>query len=125
MLAFFDVLSWGYGAYVYLHVTAPSGRELQKFEAESEGRVEFVAAEDGEHTFCFKNAYTETEVSFWINTETDSALSDVAKEGAWTASYLRWFHHDLSVRCLTAYSRWLLSLLRYDYVFGELLRTCQ
>lgn len=81
MLAFFDVLSWGYGAYVYLHVNAPSGREIQKFEAQSEGRVEFVATEDGEHSFCFKNAYTETEVSFWINTETDSALSDVAKEG--------------------------------------------
>jgi len=80
-LAFFDVLSWGYGAYVYLHVTAPSGQEIQKFEAESEGRVEFVASEDGEYSFCFKNAYTETEVSFWINTETDSALSDVAKEG--------------------------------------------
>lgn len=81
VLAFFDVLSWGYGAYVYLHVNAPSGREIQKFEAQSEGRVEFVATEDGEHSFCFKNAYTETEVSFWINTETDSALSDVAKEG--------------------------------------------
>lgn len=80
-MAFFDVLSWGYGAYVYLHVTAPSGREIQKFEAESEGRVEFEASEDGEHSFCFKNAYTETEVSFWVNTETDSVLSDVAKEG--------------------------------------------
>lgn len=75
------MLSWGYGAYVYLHVSSPTGREIQKFEAESEGRVEFVATEDGEHNFCFKNAYTETEVSFWINTETDSALSDVAKEG--------------------------------------------
>lgn len=67
---------------MYLHVNAPSGHELQKFEAESEGRVEFIANEDGEYSFCFKNAYTETEVSFWINTETDSALSDVAKEGA-------------------------------------------
>lgn len=80
VLAFFDVLSWGYGAYVYLYVTAPSGREIQKFEAESEGRVDFIASEDGEHNFCFKNAHTETEVSFWVNTETDSALSDVAKE---------------------------------------------
>ena len=82
MLAFFDVLSWGYGAYVYLHVTSPSGREIKKYEAESEGRVEFIATEDGEHNFCFRNAQTETEVSFWINTESDSALSDVAKEGA-------------------------------------------
>jgi hypothetical protein len=82
VLAFFDVLSWGYGAYVYLYVNAPSGREIQKFEAESEGRVEFTATEDGEHSFCFKNAYTETEVSFWVNTETDVALADVAKEGA-------------------------------------------
>lgn len=81
VLAFFDVLSWGYGAYVYLQVTSPTGREIQKFEAESEGRVEFVASEDGEHNFCFKNAHSETEVSFWVNTETDSALSDVAKEG--------------------------------------------
>lgn len=81
VLAFFDVLSWGYGAYVYLYVNAPSGSEIQKFEAESEGRVEFTAAEDGEHSFCFKNAYTETEVSFWVNTETDVALADVAKEG--------------------------------------------
>lgn len=85
VLAFFDVLSWGYGAYVYLYVNAPSGRELQKFEAESEGRVEFTATEDGEHSFCFKNAYTETEVSFWVNTETDVALADVAKEGRLTA----------------------------------------
>jgi hypothetical protein len=82
VLAFFDVLSWGYGAYVYLDVTAPSGRSIQKFEAESEGRVEFVASEDGEHSFCFKNAYTETEVSFWVNTETDVALADVAKAGS-------------------------------------------
>lgn len=81
VLAFFDVLSWGYGAYVYLYVTSPSGHELQKFEAESEGRVEFMATEDGEHAFCFKNAYSETEVSFWVNTETDVALADVAKEG--------------------------------------------
>jgi emp24/gp25L/p24 family/GOLD len=81
VLAFFDVLSWGYGAYVYLDVNAPTGRNIQKFEAESEGRVEFIAAEDGEHSFCFKNAYTETEVSFWVNTETDVALADVAKEG--------------------------------------------
>lgn len=81
VLAFFDVLSWGYGAYVNLVVNSPTGRELKKFEAESEGRVEFVATEDGEHSFCFSNAYTETEVSFWINTETDSALADVAKEG--------------------------------------------
>ncbi|CAN8068569.1 unnamed protein product [Agarophyton chilense] len=80
VLAFFDVLSWGYGAYVNLHVNAPSGREIQKFDAQSEGRVDFVATEDGEHSFCFKNAYTETEVSFWVNTETDSALSDVARE---------------------------------------------
>lgn len=81
VLAFFDVLSWGYGAYVYLYVKSPSGRDIQKFEAESEGRVEFTASEDGEHSFCFKNAYTETEVSFWVNTETDVALADVAKEG--------------------------------------------
>lgn len=81
VLAFFDVLSWGYGAYVYLQVTSPSGHEIQKFEAESEGRVDFTANEDGEHSFCFKNAQTETEVSFWINTESDSALTDVAKEG--------------------------------------------
>lgn len=81
MLAFFDVLSWGYGAYVYLSVTAPSGHEMKKFEAESEGRVEFTATEDGEHSFCFKNAQTETEVSFWVNTESDSSLSEVAKEG--------------------------------------------
>lgn len=53
---------------------------MQKFEAESEGRVEFIAAEDGEYSFCFSNAYTETELSFWINTESDSALSAVAKE---------------------------------------------
>lgn len=101
MLAFFDVLSWGYGAYVYLHVTAPSGREIQKFEAESEGRVEFIASEDGEHTFCFKNAYSETEVSFWVNTETDSALSDVAKEGALTDTYLWQTVHNLYVEYLT------------------------
>jgi hypothetical protein len=82
VLAFFDVLSWGYGAYVYLYVNSPSNKEIQKFEAESEGRVEFTATEDGEHSFCFKNAYTETEVSFWVNTETDVALADVAKEGA-------------------------------------------
>jgi hypothetical protein len=63
VLAFFDVLSWGYGAYVYLYVNSPSNKEIQKFEAESEGRVEFTATEDGEHSFCFKNAYTETEVS--------------------------------------------------------------
>lgn len=81
VLAFFDVLSWGYGAYVYLYVKAPSGKDIQKFEAESEGRVEFTATEDGEHSFCFKNAYSETEVSFWVNTETDVALADVAKEG--------------------------------------------
>ncbi len=66
---------------MYLHVHGPSGREIRKFEAESEGRIEFVAEEDGEHSFCFKNAYTETDVSFWINTESDSALADVAKEG--------------------------------------------
>lgn len=81
VLAFFDVLSWGYGAYVYLYVKSPTGTEIQKFEAESEGRVEFTASTDGEHSFCFKNAYTETEVSFWVNTETDVALADVAKEG--------------------------------------------
>lgn len=81
MLAFFDVISWGEGAYVYLHVTAPSGHEIQKFEAQTEGRVDFIASEDGEHSFCFKNAYSETEISFWINTETDSVLADVAKEG--------------------------------------------
>jgi hypothetical protein len=81
VLAFFDVLSWGYGAYVYLAVVAPSGKEIQKFQAESEGRVEFDAEEDGEHSFCFKNAYSETEVSFWVNTESDVALADVAKEG--------------------------------------------
>ena len=75
------MLSWGYGAYVYLHVTGPSGQDIEKHEAESEGRVEFIAAEDGEYSFCFKNAYTDTEVSFTINTETDSALADVAKEG--------------------------------------------
>lgn len=80
VLGFFDVLSWGYGAYVYLHVAAPNGREVKKFEAESEGRIEFEAEEDGEYSFCFKNAYTQTEVSFWINTESDSALADVAKE---------------------------------------------
>lgn len=84
VLAFFDVLSWGYGAYVNLYVTGPNGHEIQKFEAESEGRVDFIAGEDGEHSFCFKNAHTETDVSFWINTETDSALSDVAKEGTLT-----------------------------------------
>jgi emp24/gp25L/p24 family/GOLD len=81
VLAFFDVLSWGYGAYVYLTVVSPSGKEIQKFEAESEGRVEFDALEDGEYSFCFKNAYSETEVSFWVNTESDGALADVAKEG--------------------------------------------
>lgn len=81
VLAFFDVLSWGYGAYINLMVKAPSGHEIQKFDAESEGRVEFVASEDGEHSFCFSNAHTDTELSFWVNTETDSALSDVAKEG--------------------------------------------
>lgn len=81
MLAFFDVLSWGYGAYVYLHVHGPMGKEIRKFEAESEGRIEFVAEDDGEYSFCFKKAYTETEVSFWVNTESDSALADVAKEG--------------------------------------------
>ena len=81
MLAFFDVLSWGYGAYINLYVTSPNGQELQKFEAESEGRVEFFAKEDGEYSFCFKDAHVDTEVSFWVNTETDSLLSDVAKEG--------------------------------------------
>lgn len=81
VLAFFDVMSWGYGAYVYLQVVSPSGREIQKFEAESEGRIDFTATEDGEHRFCFRNAQTETEVSFWVNTESDSALTDVAKEG--------------------------------------------
>lgn len=81
VLAFFDVMSWGYGAYVYLLVKSPSGREIQKFEAESEGRVDFMAEEDGEYSFCFKNAYSETEVSFWVNTESDVALADVAKEG--------------------------------------------
>lgn len=81
MLAFFDVVSWGYGAYVTLEVTSPSGKQLQSFVSESEGRVDFVAAEDGEYNFCFKNAYSETELSFWINTETDIGLSDVAKEG--------------------------------------------
>ncbi|KAK1857580.1 hypothetical protein I4F81_000196 [Pyropia yezoensis] len=80
VLAFFDVVSWGYGAYVTLEVTAPSGKQLQSFVSESEGRVDFVAAEDGEYNFCFKNAYSETELSFWINTETDIGLSDVAKE---------------------------------------------
>lgn len=74
------MLTFGHSAYVYLSVSSPSGRELQKFEAESEGRVEFTAKEDGEHSFCFKNAYAETEVSFWTNTESDSALADVAKE---------------------------------------------
>lgn len=81
VLAFFDVMSWGYGAYVYLQVVSPSGHELQKFDAESEGRIDFTATEDGEHSFCFRNAQTETEVSFWVNTESDSALTDVAKEG--------------------------------------------
>jgi len=81
VLAFFDVVSWGYGAYVTLEVTAPSGKQLQSFVSESEGRVDFTAAEDGEFNFCFKNAYSETEVSFWINTETDVGLADVAKEG--------------------------------------------
>lgn len=86
VLAFFDVVSWGYGAYVTLEVTAPSGKQLQSFVSESEGRVDFVAAEDGEYNFCFKNAYSETELSFWINTETDIGLSDVAKEGTLTRS---------------------------------------
>lgn len=81
VLAFFDVVSWGYGAYVTLEVTAPSGKQLQSFVSESEGRVDFIAAEDGEYNFCFKNAYSETELSFWINTETDVGLADVAKEG--------------------------------------------
>lgn len=81
VLAFFDVLSWGYGAYVYLLVKSPSGREIQKFEAESEGRVEFNAEEDGEYSFCFKNSYSETEVSFWVNTDSDVGLADIAKEG--------------------------------------------
>lgn len=81
VLAFFDVISWGYGTTIGLRATAPSGREIEKFESESEGRVEFVATEDGEHTFCFSNAQSETEVSFWVNTESDSALSDVAKQG--------------------------------------------
>jgi len=81
VLAFFDVVSWGYGAYVTLEVTAPSGKQLQSFVSESEGRVDFTATEDGEFNFCFKNAYSETEVSFWINTETDVGLADVAKEG--------------------------------------------
>lgn len=125
MLAFFDVLSWGYGAYVYLHVTAPSGRELQKFEAESEGRVDFIAAEDGEHTFCFKNAYTETEVSFWINTETDSALSDVAKEGMLASDRLWQLDYGFCVRSLTAYScSFSISSILRLHTWG-LLRTCQ
>lgn len=81
VLAFFDVLSWGYGAYIYMTVTSPGGHELKKFDAESEGRIDFIATEDGEHSFCFQNAQTETEISFWVNTESDSALTDVAKEG--------------------------------------------
>ena len=80
VLSFFDVLTFGHTAYVYLTVTSPTGRLIQKFEAESEGRIEFTAQEEGEYTFCFKNAYAETEISFWTNTETDSALADVAKE---------------------------------------------
>lgn len=80
VLAFFDVLSWGYGAYIYMTVTSPGGHELKKFDAESEGRIDFIATEDGEHSFCFQNAQTETEISFWVNTESDSALTDVAKE---------------------------------------------
>lgn len=89
VLAFFDVVSWGYGAYVTLEVTAPSGKQLQSFVSESEGRVDFVAAEDGEYNFCFKNAYSETELSFWINTETDIGLADVAKEGTLVRSLWR------------------------------------
>lgn len=69
-----------------LEVTAPSGKLLQSFVSESEGRVDFVAAEDGEYNFCFKNAYSETELSFWINTETDIGLADVAKEGTLACS---------------------------------------
>lgn len=101
VLAFFDVLSWGYGAYVYLYVTSPTGKELQKFEAASEGRIEFIATEDGEHAFCFKNAYTETEVSFWVNTETDVALADVAKEGPF-------FRNQVNSTCLLF---WSISIL--------------
>lgn len=86
VLAFFDVVSWGYGAYVTLEVTSPSGKQLQSFVSESEGRVDFVAEEDGEYNFCFKNAYSETELSFWINTETDIGLADVAKEGTLACS---------------------------------------
>lgn len=90
MLAFFDVVSWGYGAYVTLEVTSPSGKQLQSFVSESEGRVDFAAEEDGEYNFCFKNAYSETELSFWINTETDIGLADVAKEGMLGGALLGW-----------------------------------
>ena len=68
---FFDVLSCGYTAYVYLHVNGPSGQEIEKFTAEK----------DGEYSFCLQSAYTETEMSFWVSTESGSALTKVAKEG--------------------------------------------
>ncbi|KAA8497870.1 Transmembrane emp24 domain-containing protein p24beta3 [Porphyridium purpureum] len=80
VLAFFDVVSWGYGAYVYLEVKSPRGMIIKKFEAESEGRIDFVAEEDGEYTFCFSNSYAATEVSFWVNIENDFGLSQVIKE---------------------------------------------
>jgi len=80
VLAFFDVVSWGYGAYVYLKVKSPSNKVLRTFDAESEGRVEFTAEEDGEYSFCFHNPYTAVEVSFWVNIENDFGLSDVIKQ---------------------------------------------
>mmetsp|Transcript_6499 Transcript_6499/g.13008 ORF Transcript_6499/g.13008 Transcript_6499/m.13008 type:complete len:199 (-) Transcript_6499:124-720(-) len=80
VLAFFDVLSWGYGAYAYLVVTSPTGRELKRFDAQSEGKVDFYAEDDGEYNFCFKNHQSETEISFSVNLETDYGLSEVAKE---------------------------------------------
>lgn len=81
VLGYFDVLAWGYGAYLDLHVQGPNGQLVAKYEEKSEARVEFTAQEDGEHSLCFKNAIKDTEVSFRINTESDSLLADVAKEG--------------------------------------------
>mmetsp|Transcript_2747 Transcript_2747/g.3978 ORF Transcript_2747/g.3978 Transcript_2747/m.3978 type:complete len:205 (-) Transcript_2747:212-826(-) len=80
ILAFFEVLSWGYGSFVYLQVDSPSGKVMYKQKARSEGRVDFTAPEDGEYSFCFSGAEnSRTDVKFGVNTETDIGLHDVVR----------------------------------------------
>ncbi|KAJ8905321.1 hypothetical protein NDN08_001828 [Rhodosorus marinus] len=80
VLAFFEVLSWGYGSFVYLQVDSPSGKVMYKQKARSEGRVDFSAPEDGEYSFCFSGAEnSKTDVKFGVNTETDIGLHDVVR----------------------------------------------